>query len=222
MRGAGRGDSNLKLFFGAIRGLKAGEQAHITQKEALEDKKFNDLENIKEVSGLLTKIEFKEREWQGDTIKELKLWLRDDESQELFILSVGFNSIGRSIMNTLCNLTAPIGELYVGVYNKKGSDYASVMVKHNGEKAGWKYSIEEQSKHVVSNEITRKGKLVIEKDYYKLDELLVTEIKANIIPSLDKTPAKFAEAGAGAKSGGNKLNAEDVLKPEITSDDLPF
>lgn len=215
-RGAGGGDANLKLFFMKITGLTVGEKAVITQKEAIGDKKTIDLdEKLNFVKGNLHKVEIRDYEYKGEAVQELKVWLRDTLAGELYAVSCGINSIGRSIINTLLNLERPYGELEIRVYNKKDSGYAAVYLEHNGVKAGWKYSPEEQKPYVKKTVVSKKGKDVTETDTFLLDKFLIDELKANVIPHFTKVPAQFSGKEA-------EHSPEPALSSTGADDDLPF
>jgi hypothetical protein len=178
-RGVGAADADLQLFFMKIAGLKEGEKVHITQAKPTEEKgKYEKLPPVQNVSGDLSQVKVREYEYQGEKKKELQLWLKDAEAKELCILACNMNSIGRSIVNTLLNLDGPKGgKLDVSVWNKKSDGRAAVFIKYDGEKVGWKYTIDEQNKYIITNELMKKGKKVIEKDYYNLDEFFIAELQ---------------------------------------------
>ena len=213
-RGANSGEGSLKLFFMKIAGLKKGEKAHIKQSEARGDKQYIELEEtINKVSGQLHKVETRTYQFEGEDIQEVKIWLRDALEGEMYALSVGMNSIGRSIVNTMLALEAPYGELEIRVYNKKDNDMPAVYMEHKGVKAGWKYAPDQLKPYITENQTKKKGQPVVEKDYNEIDKFLLKELRENVIPKLDKTPAKFAEKAE---------TKEPVTAGDGNTDDLPF
>jgi hypothetical protein len=236
-RGNSGDNSNLKLFFMKITGLKEGEKVHIKQTEATGDKTYTELdETIGFIAGKLHKVETRDYEWKGDQITELKIWLKDTlagENGEMYAVSVGINSIGRSIINSLLSLDLqePYNNLSISVWNKKDTGFASVQVKYNDERANWKYQPGELTEYIDEEpKKDKKGKVIgTRKVYHRLDEFLLNELKEKVLPKFNKTPSEFAgkepnaQNEAGARSNGKKLNATDVLDPETDgSDDLPF
>lgn len=216
-RGSSSADANLKLFFMKISGLKEGEKIHIKQTEAKGDKEYVELEEtINKVSGHLHKVEVREYKYKDEDKQELRVWLKDTLEGEMYCVSVGLNSIGRNIINTLLGLEQPYGELEIRVYNKKDNDMPSVYMEHNGVKTGWKYGPDEIKKYIVENKVTKKGVAKIERDYFKLDEFLLKELNEKVISHFNKTPAKFAEQPAPTKVLAEAPSAA------AGDDDLPF
>lgn len=218
-RGQGSGDANLKLFFMKITGLKKGEKAVIEQSEARGEKQIVKLdEKLSFVKGKLEKVEIREYTYEGEQVKDLRVWLKDSLDGEMYIVSCGLNSIGRSILNTLLNLEKPYGELEIRVYNKKDTGYAAAYIEHNGVKAGWKYTIDQMKPFIKENSISRKGQVVVERDYFALDTKLIDELKAEVMPSLNKVPAHFS--GVEAKAPAQESDLAPVGADEDSG--LPF
>lgn len=218
-RGNGSGDSDLNLYLMKIAGLKEGEKIHIRQFVPTDEKKngkavYKELEPIKNVSGDITRAKVRKYEYQGEDKYEFQVYLKDAEAKELCVLSCNMNSIGRSIINTLLNLDGPKGgRLEVSVWNKKDTGRASVFLKYDGNKVGWKYDMDEQNKYITENKVREKGKEVIRKDYFDLDMFLLKEFQDKFV-SQYVTPEQFADKPA---TGGN-----DEGPDAAGSDDLPF
>lgn len=211
-RGGNGGDAELKMIFLKITGLKEGEKIRMKQTVSVGDKKYEELpETINKVSGTLQAVKVREHEYKGDKIKELQVWLKDSLEGEIYPISVGINSIGRGLMNTLLSLEEPYGNLEIRVYNKKDNGRAAIYIEHNGVKAGWKYSPDDTKRFITENTVTRKGKTVIEKDYFRLDEFLLGELNKKF-----KTQPTAAPV---ATSMG-----QPVTQPALNGadDDLPF
>lgn len=207
-RGNSGGDANLKMIFIKITGLKEGEKVHMKQTESIGDKQYRELpETINRVSGTLQGVKIREHMYKGDSIKELQVMLKDTIEGEMYSVSVGINSLGRGLINTLLSLQEPYGNLEIRVYNKKDTGRAAIYIEHNGEKAGWKYSPEDQKQYITENTVSKKGKMVIEKDYFRLDEFFLNELKT-----------KFKIAQTTATQPG-PVTADMT---GVTTDDLPF
>lgn len=207
-RGNERGESDLKLIFMNITGLKEGENIHMTQTESVDGKYVELEEKVTNVSGELTNVKIKEHTWKGDKIQEVQIWLKDESVKELCAVTVGMNSIGRNLINVLLSLEPPYGKLDLRVYNKKKDGRAALYIEHNGVKTSWKYTPDDMKKHVVENHITKNGKPTIERDYYNLNQFLLKELQENVISKFNKMPAAFAD---------NKQPAMAEV-----GDDLPF
>jgi hypothetical protein len=217
-RGSSSGSEGLKLFFMNISGLKAGDKVHIKQVEALGDKKYNkELPTITNVKGLVHKIETRVQKSEkfGDK-EQIVIWLKDIKEGEMYCLSCGLNSLGRSIINTLASVEGNLGELSLSVYmSKKGRP--SVFIEHNGKKVGWKVPLDEQKKYV--KEIRTREKVdgeVVEKiayDYLDLDALFLnmwnTEVKAKV-QSLSTNDHPAPKKGVPSE------------EPETIGDELPW
>lgn len=211
-RGSSADDSNLKLFFGKITGLKEGEKVHIKLAEAIGDKKTRELDELcTKLSGKLTNVQIKEREWKGENIVNLTFTLKDVLGGEMYMVSVGINHLGRSIINTILGLKKPYGEFEIRVWNGKDG-FPRATILHNDEKTGWKYTIEELKKYVVENTVKKKGVTVVERDYFELDKFLLDDLRTNVIVNFDKTPSKFAD----------KQPVEVPAGDDGATDDLPF
>jgi hypothetical protein len=213
-RGNSGDNSNLKLFFMKITGLKKGEKIHIKQTEAKGDKKYEDLpETINFIAGTLHKVETREYEWEGDQITELKIWLKDQLANEgeMYAVSVGINSIGRSIINSLLSLDlSKPGNLSISVWNKKDNDYPSVQVKFNDDRADWKYQPAELNEYVDEEpKKNKKGEVIgTTKLYHRLDAFLLGELKAKVIPKFDKTPTQFTGRQEDAQAQHEEATTE--------------
>jgi hypothetical protein len=212
MRGNGGGESDLKLIFMNITGLKEGENIRMTQTESVDGKYVELTDTVTTVSGELTNVKIREHKWKDETITEVQLWLKYEKAKELCAVSVGMNSIGRNLINVLLNLVPLNGNLELRVYNKKKDGRPALYIEHNGAKTSWKYSPDEMKKYVVENTVSKGGKTKIERDYFKLNEFLLTELKERVIPCFSKIPAQFVD-----KEELKKLEAEI-----FPNDDLPF
>jgi len=228
-----RGNSNfehLKLFFLKIKGLKKGETVHIEQEESQgKDQKPKKLlkedgtpDTITEVSGVLDGVYIREGEYEGNKIHELKMNIVDQLAGERLLLSCGMNSIGRDLMNQLLNIDSLGGEMQLRVYMNK-SGYPAVYFEYRGQKLGWKYDWTVQSSMVDVNTIKQKGKDVTTRDFYRLEEKLINEIKEKFMKS--DQPATTATAPVAETTRGARKAKAPATAPVAAGgddDDLPF
>jgi hypothetical protein len=210
-RGNGTGESDLKLIFMNITGLKEGENIRMTQTESVDSKYVDLTETVTNVSGELVNVKIKSHQWKDKTIEEVQVWLKDEKAGELCAVSVGMNSIGRNLINVLLGLQAPYGNLELRVYNKKKDGRPALYMEHNAVRVGWKYTPEEMKKYVVENTVRKDGKTTIERDYFDLNKFLLKELTENVLPKFNKMPAQFAD----------KQEAPPATVP-AGDDDLPF
>lgn len=210
MRGNGGGESDLKLIFMNITGLKEGENIHMKQTESVDGKYVDLPDHVTTVSGELTNVKIREHKWKEDTITEVQVWLKDEKAKELCAVTVGMNSIGRNLINVLLNLSPPYGNLELRVYNKKKDGRPALYIEHNGAKTSWKYTPDEMKKYVVENTVRKNGKATIERDYFELNQFLLNELRDKVIPAFNKIPEQFA---------GNSATSPASNEPD---DDLPF
>lgn len=227
---------NLKLFFLKVKGLKAGETIHMIQEQSngkgvkptLLVKENGDPDTIRNISGVLEGVFIRENEYQGDTIRELKVVLADEAAQERYIVGVGMNSISRDIMNRLIsgNLKGKVIEISVYM-NDKG--YPAVSVKANGERVDWKYSIDDLKPLVVENTVVKKGKQSVERDHYAVEQKLIDELLVmypqktapTAAPQRQEPEAVSAEP-THKRSGRSKKMDEAPVAAGEENDDLPF
>jgi hypothetical protein len=140
------------------------------------------------------------------------------------------SSLGRDLMNRLIQAGNAIGSIieYSVYTNKKG--YASSSMKINGERAEWKYSIDDLKDLVVENTVVKKGKQSVERDYYAVETKLINELlmiyppkpKDDFTPVVvlsSTTPAKTAILPEPAKRGAKGKLAVPAGEED---DDLPF
>jgi hypothetical protein len=224
------------LFFLSIRGLKQGETVHITQVQTTETKGvYKELPNINQVSGVLVRTETKTREYKdGSQSEEVRLWLRDPNEKETYILSVGLNMIGRSIINLLAGVEGKIGDVMIRVYNNKDTGRQAVYMEVDGTKSQWKYNyneetvLEDKTVPPLSTMVTPikkkkkvdgKMKEVVENDYFELNEFMLKVFREEVAYKVDKAaayvPSSVPPTTAVAINDGAEPNDE-------SGDDLPF
>lgn len=187
--------ADYKLFFIKVKGLKKGEtvnllvkNAETNEEESLEPPKAN-------LSGLVSKFEKGDYEYEGEKVDTMSIWLRDDQMKETYKLELNFNSLSRNIINALYSLKGNIGVLDFSFYmNKNGRP--SVSIQNNGERVSWHKSFTEiKEGGYVTEEKDKKGKISYDNDKY--DELVKKWIQelsdAHVTPEVPKEEKKTEE-----------------------------
>lgn len=226
MRGSSNGSDGLDLFYMNVKGLKKGEKVYIEQTKPLGDKKYMKIdEKITEIGGKLTDIRFKDKEFEDEKYIETSLWLKDlaaGEKGELYVLSFNNNSIGRSILNALLSIEGKINNLTLRFYNKKDTGYANVYIEHDGAKIGWKYNMDDVRHLIEESTVKKNGKTTIIKDYSALDNKLINEVKAQVLPKIGKSPTPQSNTTIEYTPSAGKNSSEIEDAQVVDSDDLPF
>jgi hypothetical protein len=145
-----------------IKWLKKEEKEHYF---TVNDEIIN--ENVFE--WLLIWAEKSSYEYEGKKKDTVKLLFQDDE---LYQLDIAYNSLWRSILNSLAWLET-INNIELSLYINKWW-YKSIWIKNNWVRTQWKYSIEEQQKLVWKLE---KKDWSVEYDYYDFNQKLMWEIE---------------------------------------------
>lgn len=135
--------------------------------------------SINRIEGRLTKIDMGSFIYEGKDIKNFKLYIVKEINQKniLFILNMNYTQVGRSIINSLLGHTKAIDKIYLELY-KNASGYCSLKMLVNGEKSVWRYSINDQRKHIET--ITNKRGEFISNDYSSLDDLLEQDLREHL------------------------------------------
>lgn len=131
------------------------------------------------IDGEVEKMEMGEYTYENKEIKTLKIHLkkRIKEKTVLFILNLSYTQTTRSIINSLLACNKPITRLCIVLY-KNAAGFSSVKMTINGERAEWKYSIEEMKKH-IDKIVNKKGEF-ISNDYSELDELFFSALRKHL------------------------------------------
>lgn len=126
------------------------------------------------IEGTIQKIELGDYEYEGKTIDTFKMYLVDE--WETLIRSCSWNSISRSVINSLANLENKQVKVNISVYvNKAG--YKSVYVTHNWQPIGWKFDYEKDIKPKIVPMKNAKGE-VEKNDYTNVDAMYMEEVKS--------------------------------------------
>ena len=220
------GGDGSKLYFLSVRGLKKGEKVFIKVVEPVEGKdgEYKELPDISQVRGMVQKLEVINKTFEGESYDEIRLWLKDVNAGELgetYCLSCGVNSMGRNIINNLASIEdATLGELFINVYMRKGTEFSAVYMEHNGEKLSWSLDKDALAPFVKSTTKKVKGSdgkttSVKVNDYFDLNEHLLGILREQIIPKVKPASVERSAPATSATSPDQGIPAGD-------DDDLPF
>lgn len=207
-------DANGKLFVLKIK-TKNAEQQEVPPFFQISEKvdgKWTDTGNKQtSVSGILTNIESKESEINGDIVKSVSVFLKDKD--ETYLIDIRYSILGRGILNSLISLEDSSQEIEISLYqNKKG--YASACVRANGEILSWKFKLDELPK---PDEIKDKKGNLIKRDYSEIDEFFDNEV-SELKSRLENTP-KSKEKVEKKEKKAVEAKVEEV---EVEGDDEPL
>lgn len=166
----------------------------------------------KDVSGKLEKIMLWSYEYEWKTIDTFKLYMKDDQWDDDFILNLSFNSLGISIANTILWMESFEKAMTISLYqtSKWEKVYNAVSIRQGGEMQKRKLSIDEQKK--LTEVIEDKKWEYIKTDKSELVEKLKEELRK--VEINEKKDELF-----GSKKKEEKK--ESKAKPK-KDDDLPF
>lgn len=147
--------------------------------------------------GIFSNARIEEYEYQKKMRKKLVLEFTDKDSGENEIISVNFNSLALSIINTLSNVENLVGSTVVfSLYAKRddsGEYRPKIHIEVNGEKTGWKFGpeivgkiYEHHEKWVDMFDKNIKPKL-LDRPFIESGNEIVDEI----LPELDSSPSSF-------------------------------
>jgi hypothetical protein len=222
----GRGNSTLDksdLFYIKITGLKEGEEIHMTQRQATKEGVVDIPEPIYDIMGDFVKAEVRQYQWKGDDIYDIKLVLKDPTqgpNGEVYIVSCGLNSVGRSMLNSMLSVGRTIKNLRIEVKmkkDKKGVERPNAYLNANGDQTSlkWKYQPSELEPYIETNMVKKKGKMVEEKDFSKLDDFLVAEFNKVFSTSTGHEEEHFdTEAPFVTDEPQEQQVGQDVPAPE--------
>jgi len=202
-----RQKSSGKLLILKIKTKDAADKTvpvYIQVSEKIGEKWQASQDTVNSVKGDLTKIEVKERNYQGETYKTIGLYLTDKVAKETYLLDLRFNILTQGLLNSLFSLEA-FNDVEVQVYQTK-SGYPSSALTQAGNKTSWKFNKEELP---AVKKVTLGKKTVT--DTSDLEEFFLAE--------LDKLRVKV-EAANGKKST-KAGEAVSPANPEA-EEDVPF
>lgn len=116
------------------------QKAAFFGKQAKVNDKWEVTERYTNISGRLTSIEHLTNTYKDEELNSVKFVIQDGD--EAFHIQGSFGSLVYNILNTLASVNSFAGELAVNLYvNKNG--YPSAFVTMDGERVGWKYTLDE-------------------------------------------------------------------------------
>lgn len=229
-------DDNLSVFYAKIVGLKKGSDSvefQLKTKNPSTDK-YEVVKTAKpatKIGGELVKLAREEFEWEGETIRVLKVYLKDTDAGQLVILSLNLNNMTRSLINGLAG-TENLNGWYTLSTFISNNGMPNMIARRDDEKLEWKYTWEEFASKV---EVVKVGK-TDQKVYDELNDWLWEEVLPEIIGRF--TPPEHASEGSeftffettdehpvkdGEKTVPSKKTKALVEQVEDESpDDLPF
>lgn len=193
-----------------IKGLKKEEPEHYFEMndERVEGSTFE---------GKLVKITPDEYEYEGTMRQTMKLLFVDSVS-EYFQLDTSYNSLSRSLVNTLLGYVDAMKaewhskgkiELELSLYINK-ENYKQIWIKINGQRWQWRYDIEAQ-RAMIETIVKKNG--TKENDYYEYDEKL-----KSCLPEIQN----FIEVTDFVEPKKESIKEQLVTKEEISIEDIPF
>lgn len=109
------------------------KDGRITHKDRSGEVKFYDY-----LEGYLKGITTRDRDFRGETVKYWYLDFMDEDSGELYSLSLSYHSgVVKSILNSLASAER-LGLIRITPY--QSGDFTKVVVTNNGETLSWKYA----------------------------------------------------------------------------------
>lgn len=203
-------NNHSSITFIKIKGLKKEEKEHYFEAGIWEDAQRIEGNTF---TGRLVKISPDQYEFEGNMRNTIK-FLFVDNNHEHFQLDISYNSLSRSLLNSLLGfidtrkenwITQWCIEVELSLYINK-ENYKQMGVKVNGERAKWRWDIEAQKAMIET--ITKKNGTK-ENDYFEYDEKLkscIPEIQAYIeVTDFAKEEVK-----------------EEKQSDPISIDDVPF
>lgn len=181
--GKNKQNPNLKLFTFKIRSRDDNKQevpVYLEVSEKVDGKYEVQKDSTGKVvpayfvNGTLTGLEHDERLWDGPKgqvlLQNAKAYLRDGDN--LYILTVPYNILGRSILNALVNLKS-YENVEISVYMNKGEkSYPAATVRQNDKRVDWKHGIDQIPKATKIH--TSKGDI---SDFGPVDSFFINEVK---------------------------------------------
>lgn len=199
----GLGNNSGKIIFVNIK------------KGKLAIKKDNEAHLFEHLEGMLTDIEIRDEEYQGEKYK--KLCLKINDRGEDFLLQMRLDSgYGRAFCKIILNvdLKQPM-KISPNFTEKDGKQSGSLFINQNGKALKWYFTKDNPGDLPPMKEITFKGKTVwdnTDQQNYFI-HMLLERVRANLIP------ASHSIVSGPATEFNHVPDASEVITP---IDDLPF
>lgn len=174
-------------------------------------------ETATSVSGNLTRIDFKEREYNGNKNRHVILFINDPDSNETYYIDLTYRISTRSLFNALLSLKST-KDIELTIYrSKKG--YESFGVRQAGQLMSWKFPLEQLPAADVIKD--KKGN-VIKTDFADVDSFFEEELR-NLSATLFGTKS-VSSSEADVKADVAETAAPTAEKPskQDSDQDIPF
>jgi len=171
----GRGyESDLKIFFAEIKGLREDETAHFKLQSIDKDGQYVDEQDETELTGRLVKVDSYEDKYG----KKLKFVLADKGVGELYVVTTRFTKLARNIINSLAYAADFEYPLTISLYHRKKDGKASVYLSLQGEGLSWKYDWDQYIKPKIktSQDWNDDGEEYTKYNYHEVDKWLLEEV----------------------------------------------
>lgn len=161
-----------------------------------------DKDTFSSITGDIFRLETYSSEWEGNISWGYKVFIKDDDVKEAYILDNKFNMLTRDLANKVLGLTE-LKNVTISVYkNKKGYNTSALKIGENLVR--WKYGLDELPESVailhprLIDEKTGKNK-VLSRDYSDVDAWFVKKLNEfakinNLLASKDKTNVIIKDA----------------------------
>jgi len=178
----------------------------------LSEKDWNDYKNTVYKSFDWKFKELKEYSYESKKDWKTYTWvdlIMEDDWEE-YHLSIWWNSIARSLVNSLAGTKEELSTLKISVYGKAKWDkiFPCISIYNNGQPTSWLYGIDEQQKMIEKIETSK----WIIYDYGKYEDALKETLPwiNNNIKSIE------SEINFGEESIESKLRAKAKVEDEVT------
>lgn len=146
------------------------------------------------VEGIITKIDKKVGEFNGEPYTNTLIYLKDETNN--FLLELKSNMLSRSLLNSILGIENFSKVVRIDLYNNK-KGFASGSVYSGGEKVSWKYSLEEQPS---ADKVKFKGREMT--DFSKIDAFFEEKV------------AELGKELAGESTNAAQVEDEVVEPPQ--------
>jgi hypothetical protein len=176
-------------------------------------------ETATSVSGDLTRIDFKEREYNGNKSRHVILYISDSTANETYFIDFTYRISTRSLFNALLSLKKT-NDIELSIYrSKKG--YESFGLRQAGQLISWKFPLEQLPAADVIKD--KKGN-VIKTDFGDVDSFFEEELRTlasnlfggkriSVPPAVKEEAVEDQEVDGPVESKGSKASSDQ---------DIPF
>lgn len=169
------------------------------------------------VSGDLFRIDLGKGVYQEKEYKTVKIYLRDNKENEIYILDLRYNLLSRNLFNSLVNLTSFNG-VSISLYKTKGKkpenkdkEFSAIAIWQGDAIVKGKFRSEELPK---PEEVKNSKGVVLQRDFSALDDFLEVQLK-ELKAKLENTKAPVADEI-------NKVSSTEGISEEEDDSKIPF